>query len=291
MGIFDIFSTEAQERAAEAQKAGLNAGYGQAADLYGQGRGALTNYYGAALQPFQQVFDQSQAGSRAYADATGAGGAAGLQSAYELFKQTPGYQSGFDLLADANDRRQSSRGMLASGNTLADTAKLATTYADQNYGNYVSRLSPFLGQSTASAGGLAGVNTGLGSQLNASLGNQGQLAYQTQTGIGNANANAELASLNASGNIFNALMGGASLGAFLLSDVDLKTDIEPVGELFDGQQVYRYRYVADPDTVHIGLIAQEVEEVEPEAVARIAGFRAVDYGRATDLAAGLSGFL
>jgi hypothetical protein len=81
-----------------------------------------------------------------------------------------------------------------------------------------------------------------------------------------------------------SLLGGASLltGPFgKLSDVRAKTDVQKVGELDDGQNVYSYRYKGDP-TPEIGLLAQEVEKVRPEAVATGPdGFKRVDYAAAT----------
>jgi hypothetical protein len=73
----------------------------------------------------------------------------------------------------------------------------------------------------------------------------------------------------------------------LFSDERLKENVEPVGELNDGQTIYRYNYKGDPRT-QIGLIAQEVEQSHPEAVGESQGYRTVDYGRATDEAAGAS---
>lgn len=70
----------------------------------------------------------------------------------------------------------------------------------------------------------------------------------------------------------------------LFSDERLKENIEPVGELNDGQTIYRYNYKGDPRT-QIGLIAQDVEQSHPEAVGESQGYRTVDYGRATDDAA------
>jgi hypothetical protein len=81
-----------------------------------------------------------------------------------------------------------------------------------------------------------------------------------------------------------SLLGGASLltGLFgKLSDVRAKENIEPVGKLDDGQKVYAYNYKGDP-TPEIGLLAQEVEKVRPEAVATGPdGFKRVDYAAAT----------
>lgn len=74
----------------------------------------------------------------------------------------------------------------------------------------------------------------------------------------------------------------ASLGPLLaFSDARLKEDIAPVGKLNDGQNVYSYRYKGDP-VPRIGLLAQEVERVHPEAVAEHpSGFKMVDYSLAT----------
>lgn len=219
MGLFDIFSNSNAEDAANAKIAGLNAGYNQASGLYGQGRDAITNYYGQAQQPFQDILSTlttgpGASGYNAYADASGASGAAGLARARDLFTQTPGYQEGLDLSLNANDRRAASRGMLGSGNTVADTTKLATDYASQHYNDYLKGLQPYMAtptQATSAAAGNAGVLTGEGGALNASYGNQGNLAYQTQVGAGNATAAADLNNYNVSNNMWGALMGGANL--------------------------------------------------------------------------------
>lgn len=89
--------------------------------------------------------------------------------------------------------------------------------------------------------------------------------------------------------LMSNLIGGASAGIGLLSflsDERAKDDIQEVGELHDGQPVYSYRYKGDP-RVQIGLLAQEVAEVEPEAVSHNPkiGMLMVDYGKATRRAA------
>ncbi len=74
----------------------------------------------------------------------------------------------------------------------------------------------------------------------------------------------------------------------LFSDERLKENITQVGELNDGQPIYRYNYKGDPKT-QIGLIAQDVEQSHPEAVGLAGGYRTVDYGKATDEAASMGG--
>ena len=73
----------------------------------------------------------------------------------------------------------------------------------------------------------------------------------------------------------------------IFSDERLKEDMQPIGKGFDGANIYRFRYRGDP-TTRIGMSAQEVERRHPEAVHEQGGFKAVDYGRATDDAAGFA---
>lgn len=81
-------------------------------------------------------------------------------------------------------------------------------------------------------------------------------------------------------------------GGFSFSDERVKSDVEPVGELFDGSPLYRFRYKWEPEgALHIGLMAQDVEQTKPEAVAEFGGVKAVDYRTATNLAAELGRFL
>lgn len=60
---------------------------------------------------------------------------------------------------------------------------------------------------------------------------------------------------------------GFSVGGNLLSDERAKEGIEEIGEMADGTPMYRWRYKGDPTgTIHVGPMAQEVEEDTPEAV-------------------------
>ena len=73
------------------------------------------------------------------------------------------------------------------------------------------------------------------------------------------------------GNVFNPT------GTPIFSDARLKEDIAPVGKTFDGQNLYSYRYKGDP-TPHVGLMAQEVEQLKPDAVIEHpSGFKMVNY--------------
>jgi hypothetical protein len=84
--------------------------------------------------------------------------------------------------------------------------------------------------------------------------------------------------LGAMGLGFGAGAGG--LGSLaMLSDRRLKRDIVKLGERADGLAVYAYRYLWSK-AQEVGLMAQEVLGVKPEAVVTLpSGYLALDYGK------------
>ena len=106
-----------------------------------------------------------------------------------------------------------------------------------------------------------------------------QMGYNAQMGGFNA-ANAAQSNFN------SGLMGlGGTLGAAaIMSDIRTKENIVPLGWLFKGLPVYEYEYKPEwkAEAGHgkfIGVMAHEVEEVQPEAViTRPDGYKMVNYG-------------
>jgi outer membrane immunogenic protein len=64
------------------------------------------------------------------------------------------------------------------------------------------------------------------------------------------------------------------------SDIRLKRDVALVGRRDDGLGLYSFKYLWS-DTSYVGVMAQEVALIHPEAVVRdaLSGYLAVDYGR------------
>ncbi len=112
---------------------------------------------------------------------------------------------------------------------------------------------------------LANILQGIGSQ-----------AGGTSEGTGTSTA-------KSGGNLFGKIVGTAAT-LYGMSDERVKEDIQPIGKTFDGQPIYRYRFAGSPKT-EIGLMAQEVEQRHPEAVADIGGLKHVNYHAATEDAA------
>lgn len=107
-------------------------------------------------------------------------------------------------------------------------------------------------------------------------------AYQQQF----QNYNSQMQQNNAmTGGLFGlggtALAAGAKYGLPLLmgSDIRMKENIRHVGHTHDGQKLYSFNYIGNPKP-EIGLMAQEVELIKPDAVHEIGGFKYVDYAKA-----------
>lgn len=211
MGLFDLFSNDSAEKARDLANAGAAKGYADLSGLYGQGRDALKSNYNAASDLYKNLLTSYEPGAKAYGDASGANGAEGFARAKANFQTDPGYSFQLDQGQQALNRAHAAAGNLSSGNADTDTLKFAQGLADQSYGNYVSRLLPYLtGQQTATQGA-ATIDTGLGNALNSSFQNQGNAANTTGTTIGNNNAGAELNNYKVGANILNGITGGLGL--------------------------------------------------------------------------------
>lgn len=77
-----------------------------------------------------------------------------------------------------------------------------------------------------------------------------------------------------------ATAGKAIMSILPFSDKRLKDNIEKVGELNDGQNVYRYDF--GNGRTQLGLLAQEVLKKKPDAVGKRDGYLTVDYDKATE---------
>ncbi|SHL08531.1 Chaperone of endosialidase [Bradyrhizobium lablabi] len=90
---------------------------------------------------------------------------------------------------------------------------------------------------------------------------------------------ASRAASNAAGRAAANAASNAASRVKIPSDVRLKRDIVALGRIREGLQLYRYRYRGS-GTLYVGVMAQEVALVDPDAVTRDAdGYLRVDYGR------------
>lgn len=129
-----------------------------------------------------------------------------------------------------------------------------------------------------------------GQQLmgNQMMNNLGPALFDPNTGLNMAMANQanqtnyNAAKEGAAGSMMGGLFSGlGSLGSGLaiggmFSDRRLKWDVQRVGTHPLGIGLYSYRYKGSTGR-HLGVIAQEVQRVKPQAVGECAGFLTVDY--------------
>jgi hypothetical protein len=105
------------------------------------------------------------------------------------------------------------------------------------------------------------------------------MQYNAQMGDFNAQ---QAAQANLNQGLFQ--MGAAAIPMF--SDIRLKENIKPVGVMPNGLTLYSFEYVDEikshplaGEGVHVGVMAQEVEQVFPYAVKTLDdGYKVVDYG-------------
>lgn len=84
--------------------------------------------------------------------------------------------------------------------------------------------------------------------------------------------------------LFGSAAGGASAGGAAvlgagaaLSDIRLKENLIPIDSK-NGLTIYKFNYIGNPQK-YTGVIAQEVEQLYPEAVGNINGLKYVDYSK------------
>lgn len=108
---------------------------------------------------------------------------------------------------------------------------------------------------------------------------------QEFTSLGLSGGGAQTASNGASGGSSTAdtISSIATIASVALafSDERIKENITRVGSLDNGLPVYTFNYIGKPD-IQMGLMAQDVEKVNPNAVKEIGGIKVVNYPLASE---------
>ncbi len=130
--------------------------------------------------------------------------------------------------------------------------------------NYISDFLARIG-----AGYPGGQTTGTGTSASSGYGT----SYGSMTPASNPTASGIGAALGAAGT------AAQFLPFFFPSDVRLKKNIKPIGKSYSGHNLYSYEFLGS-DKPEIGVLAQEVEHKDPEAViTRPSGVKLVNYDR------------
>lgn len=274
-------------------------------------RDQLDRAQGALLNE-AETFDEGQRRDKLFGQATG-----DITQAFDQ-AEAQGLRSMARMGVNPNDGKmaamvnqnnlQEALAKTAAGSKASEAARAEGLQLKSNAANMLSGY-PSMGMQASSNGagfggmgltiannGLAGagnamnfMNAGLAG-MNAGYGMAGQMAGQMGSNATNmfgaqANYQNQQDQIAASNNPFAALLGaGATLGAAGIgkySDRRLKKDIKLVGrDERTGLNLYEFAYIDGSGKRFIGVMADEVEKVDPGAVfAMPDGFKAVNYHR------------
>lgn len=147
-------------------------------------RGDLKSSPGTRNATYYYVGDKrfgSREGAQNYADAHRTGG-----YEYQGFQETPGYQFALDQGQAAIDGSAAARGNVFSGATLKAQQEYGQGLANQEYGNYLNRLTGQASQGMSAAGNLATAGANYASGAGNAYANMGNAQSAGIIGQGNA---------------------------------------------------------------------------------------------------------
>jgi hypothetical protein len=247
------------------------------------------------LKPYTEVGVPALKGLQPYAEAgapaleqqqalLGLRGPEAQRAAIAGIEGGAGYQAQVQAGEEALLQRASATGGLRGGNIQAALGQFRPQLLQQEIERQYGRLGGMadigrvtqqnlaqIGQSSAAGTGSAGLQTGT---------NVANLLSQQ----GAALAGGELGEAKAYGQLFNLpaqflgmQMGGGKAGS-LFSDIRLKKNIKKISTRPDGLNVYEFDYIWGGGR-QIGLMAQEVQGVYPEAVSESGGYLMVNYSK------------
>ena len=230
------------------------------------------------------------------------------------FQADPGYGFRMSEGLKALDRQAAARGGLISGGALKAAQGYGQDLASQEYQNAFNRYQANRSSKYGMLSGQQGVGQAATNALGAAGQNYANNAGEAYMGAANARASGYIGQGNAISGIGNALSsagmiygmngfggkgvfgggGGGSNGLYdmytspnttmtgggtYLSDRRFKRNIEHIATRLDGLKVYLFEYIFSP-VKHVGLMAQEVRELYPDAVVeRDDGVLLVNYGK------------
>lgn len=139
------------------------------------GNGSLTRF-----RVGENIFDTREAAQQ-YATANSTQG-----TPFVGFQETPGFQFAMDQGRRAVDASAASRGGLRSGATIQAQTDRGVGMANQEFGNYLSRLSGVISGGQNAAAQQANVNTNTANSMGNALGAMGNAQAAGAIGQGNA---------------------------------------------------------------------------------------------------------
>src|SRR6185295_5318786 len=153
IGIFDIFTGAPAKEAAEKNSALLTANQQSGEARLAQGQNNSLKSLDTAGSFYAPLSQKYGAGTNLYLDSLGINGAGGNDRATQAFQAGPGYQYQVQQALDQTNRAAAATGGLQGGNTLAALSDRAGNMANQEYGNWQSKLGGLIAPEFQAVGG------------------------------------------------------------------------------------------------------------------------------------------
>jgi hypothetical protein len=265
----------------------------QANDVYGNVSSATKNAANQATNVAQQTGGLQQATGSAGL----LGGMAGLASLFgPQYKEQQvqgalqaGREATREQLGQQNAMYGGAGGLGSSRQALADTnlrqlgeQRQATAAATASAGVEANRAAAANQLATIGGQNLGAANQAAAAQIGYAGAPQDALSKYASVIFGTPQASTTPNFAGTQGSTGSSSSKGGGIG-INLSDITTKQNIQKIGVLDNGINLYKYEYKPEFQEewgygTQIGVMAQEVEQVRPEAVMQLAnGFKAVNY--------------
>lgn len=215
MGIFDIFTGDSAKRAAAENTARINAAKTEDTGTINTARDLSLGALDTAKGYYDPLASKYGNASNLGLDALGVNGAAGNGRAVGAFQASPGYQYSVDqslqnLLRTAN---ASGGGGVLNGNTLTALSDRAGNMANQEYGNWLSRLQGYVQPELAATGAQAGYTAARAPVYTNAANSAVGIDQNAVKGVNDQTTQAANAEIAGSGNLWGLGLNLAKLGA------------------------------------------------------------------------------
>jgi hypothetical protein len=266
IGLFDSFLGNDQRKDIEAANDRATASLAKGKD---ESIGTRNQYLERSLGFLKPGLDSQNVLLRAL----GVQGQGPQQQYYDEFQNDPGFEAATQYGINALDRSAAAKGGLFSGGQMKAVSDFGLRRQNDAFNNRINQLFQLTGNAPAMS---AAATQDTGGQIADTQFGYGQLQANQATNFGNAMAASRSIPIN---NLLSLASSGAKVasGAMMMSDRRAKTDIKKVGALDNGLPVYSFKYKGQT-TTQIGLMADDVERVIPDAVVTGPhGFKMVNY--------------
>lgn len=213
------------------------------------------------LQPFQQIGAEALPQASFLTDP---------QAQFDFLQQNPLFREALESAQTQTKGMAAARGRLSAGDTLQQLSKNVLLSAQPLISGQKQSIMDLLGLGAGVAGSQANIATGAGADIADLIGSGA--AAQAAGEVGAATAQGQGAQ--------NLLTSGLLAGS-IFSDIRLKENLNKIGES-NGHNIYYWTWNKIAEKLGlsgdgIGVIAQEVLKICPEAISTDRGYMKVNY--------------